>query len=117
MQVIKLSLDHWNFYCPVTGEKIAGDGEELNEPASLKGVWIQECIEEPYIIDPQLQSAWEAFYDHLTKDDNYDYDYSAIDQFFQDYPEPNWLAFKITAGTAFFNDTGWFIIDMNTESE
>ena len=42
MQIIDLTLNHWNFHCPVTGEKITGDGETLLFPPSLKGVWVDD---------------------------------------------------------------------------
>ena len=117
MQVNTLTLDHWNFHCPVTGEKITSDGEDLHFTPSLKGVWIQEVIEEPELKDTKLEAAWDEFYGKLTEDEDEDalddFDDKTVDQFLKNYHAPNWLAFKITAGTASFNDTVWFIIDMN----
>jgi len=115
MQLIKLSLDHWNFYCPVTGEKITGDGEELNQTRSLKGVWIGEEIGEAMIFDPQLQEAWDTLLENLPEDA--DLDDELLHRFLENYKAPNWVVFYICAGTDSLNSSDWFIIDMNSQKE
>lgn len=62
MQQIKLELNHTNFYCPATGVYILKDGEECNESApSLMGYWVDEVIDEPFIKNPDLSTAWEKY--------------------------------------------------------
>jgi hypothetical protein len=121
MQLISLSLSHWNFYFPVTGKKITGDGEDLNITPSLKGVWVNEILDEPTISDSELCTAWDHFIENLSNDENKEddeyLDDSTIDTFFRNYPAPNWIAFRIQAGTASFNETTWFILDMDTHNE
>ena len=124
MQLITLSLEHWNFYCPVTGEKITADGEDLNITPSLKGVWVNEILDEPILSDSELSTAWDNLIENLnddesaeTQDEDEDLDDSTVDTFLRNYSAPNWIAFRIRAGTASFNETTWFIIDMDTHSE
>ena len=41
MQIVKLHLDHLNFYCPVTGDPIFNEEEGLMlESPALKGYWV-----------------------------------------------------------------------------
>jgi len=124
MQLITLSLEHWNFYCPVTGEIITADGEDLNITPSLKGVWVNEILDEPTIPDSELCTAWDNLIENLnddesaeTQDEDEDLDGSTVDTFLRNYSAPNWIAFRIRAGTASFNETVWFIIDMDTTVE
>jgi len=188
MQIIDLNLDHWNFFCPVTGHKIQSDGGEPNFPPSLKGLWVGEIPDSPEIKDPALQQAWDKFIVNFDEESNQDRHYAfkngsqldidniaiyGIDQlsrptpsdiiigsfdvsengawreathrelneinedqaflhdlcsdidlnasvandFLKNYNAPNWIAFYICSGTTAFNDSAYYIIDMNTTSE
>ena len=45
MQLLNLELDHFNLYCPSTGEYILLEDEGVNEEAlSLKGYWVDEVM-------------------------------------------------------------------------
>lgn len=115
MQIIDLDLSHWNFYCPVTGQKIFGDGEEPNFPPSLKGLWIGEIPDTPEIKDPTLQAAWDNFIENF--DDESFLEPEDINDFLKKYNAPKWVAFYICSGPSFINQSAWYIIDMDTEVE
>lgn len=115
MQIIDLNLSHWNFHCPVTGQKIQSDGEDTQFPPSLKGLWIGEIADNPEIKDPTLQAAWDNFIENFN-DESF-LEPEDINGFLANYTAPNWLAFYICSGTAAFNDSAWYIIDMDTQSK
>jgi len=49
MQIVRLILDHINFFCPATGERITGGGLSANDEArSLVGYWIDCLFDEPH---------------------------------------------------------------------
>jgi hypothetical protein len=61
MQIIKLSLNHYNFYCPVTGKAIM-NGETMNlSIPSLVAHWFDEDFLNPQINDINLKVHWEDY--------------------------------------------------------
>jgi hypothetical protein len=117
MQILELELDHFNLYCPATGEFIFVEDEPINEDAlSLKGYWVDEVIEEPFIKDEALRKAWDGFIEEYEVDHQDFPEFSEIEQFLVNYPEPNWVIYKITTnGMACgpVSTTVWHVVDMN----
>lgn len=117
MQLLNLELDHFNLYCPSTGEKILSP-EDVNENAkSLKAYWVDEVMYEPFIKDEALEQAWKVFIEKYEEEHDEFPDYEEIETFLVNYPEPNWVIYKITnhgiaCGPVW--STVWQIIDMNT---
>lgn len=110
MQIIKLDLDHWNFFCPVTGAQILSEESKHPVPPSLKGLWISEIWDEPMLHDAKLQEAWEILYKSLDEEEN---DAECVEKFLTYYVHPQYIAFQLNCGTAFHSDSSWVIIDMN----
>ena len=121
MQILDLELDHFNLYCPATGEVILEDCEPINEDAlALKGYWIDEVISEPFIKDEALQQAWDAFVEKYEEENDDFPDYEEIEAFLVNYPELNWVIYKITThgmacGPVW--STVWHVVDMNVVKE
>ncbi len=117
MQLLNLELDHFNLYCPSTGEYILLEDEGVNEEAlSLKAYWVDEVMGEPFIKDGDLQKAWDAFVENYEKENDDFPDYTEIETFLVNYPEPNWVIYKITThGMACgpICSTAWNVVDMN----
>ncbi len=120
MQLLELELDHLNLYCPSTGEYILLEDEGVNEASlSLKGYWIDEIMGEPFIKDADLQNAWDNFIENYEKQNDDFPDYTEIEAFLVNYPEPNWVIYKITThGMACgpIWSTVWTLIDMNVKN-
>ena len=108
MQIVKLRLDHINFYCPVTGQLICNENEgQVGESPALKGYWVNLTPDEPFFIVPELAEPWKEYLSSVSDDDFPDAAevLAAID-------EPNWVAFEYDyAGVQ--GDIGWIVIDMN----
>lgn len=121
MQILDLELKHFNLYCPATGEVILEDCEPINEDAlALKGYWIDEVISEPFIKDDALQLAWENFIETYEAEHDDFPGYEEIEAFLVNYPEPNWVIYKITThgmacGPVW--STVWHVVDMNVVKE
>ena len=117
MQLLELELDHLNLFCPSTGEFILLEDEGVNEEAeSLKGYWVDEVMYEPFIKDKKLQQAWDLFIEKYEEEHADFPDYKEIEAFLVDYPQPNWVIYKITTcGMACgpIWSTVWTLIDMN----
>lgn len=122
MQIITFELNHYNFYCPVTGKCIMEPENVNTNVPSLQGVW-NTILDEPEIKNEKFQKDWEEWYekkesgefDNEFKDDENQYDYT-FEKFFDEYPE-DWVVFKICHyGEACgpVEDITWFVIDMNT---
>jgi hypothetical protein len=77
-------------------------------------------ITEPFIKDEALQKAWEQFIE-AHKEAHSDFpDYDEIEAFLVNYPEPNWVIYKITThGIACgpIWSTVWHVVDMNVVRE
>lgn len=122
MQIVNLILDHTNFFCPATGERITGGGLSGNDEArSLAGYWIDHVFDEPHFNDSGLEDAWNDECKPYRNKDHYAYpDGDVLEQFLIGFERPNWMVFKITTDGIPENPssiTTWFVIDMNTEIE
>jgi hypothetical protein len=119
MQIVSLKLDHYNFYCPVSGECISMEDEPLNENAlSFKGYWFDEFWDEPSIKDERLKALWLDFFQTLkTNYPNFiDIDYSEkLDEFFTSVEINNFVVFKIDKieGSIIPDRLIYYVIDMN----
>jgi hypothetical protein len=119
MQIISLKLDHYNFYCPVSGEYITLEDEPLNENAlSFRGYWFDEFWDEPTIKDERLKALWLDFFQTLKTDyPNFiDIVYSEkLDSFFTSVEINNFVVFKIDKieGSIIPDRLIYYVIDMN----
>jgi hypothetical protein len=71
-------------------------------------------IEEPFIKDPNLAKAWEDYLKVINDNEEIDIN-ETLEDFFADYPEDNWVVFKITQCTSMhgqISSTAWFVINM-----
>lgn len=103
MQIVRLELDHFNFYCPVTGEVITCEDEPLNEDAtSFLGCWTQEPLYEPIIKDRDLEHAWRNYVSSALErkeiDSEQDIDYLFVESFFETIDKLNSIVFELTVG-------------------
>jgi hypothetical protein len=116
MQIINLVLDHYNFYCPVTGTQIMGD-EFLNikNTPSLMGHWFDEEIFDPTIQDPLLKDAWQRVKKKFNQLDILQ-SYDRVYEFLRTYPSDSFVTFAIAENTSSaqaWNRSNFFVIDMN----
>jgi hypothetical protein len=123
MQIVELELNHFNFYCPATGEYILVEDEPCNEDAaSLMGYWVDEVIEEPFLKNQLLKKELEAFInDQEEQDEDFSFGFKELEQFLTEFKEPSWVVFKLTTcgigcGGPMCN-TVYLVIDMNTMTE
>lgn len=130
MQIVHLRLPHSNFFCPVTGQQITGEG--LYEPSpALMGVWHCELIDEPEIFDPLLEGEWEGYCAGIGSGGDEDVEEAVEEDFDEDgeldveaflsrIENENWVCFAITT-TEFacgpVDSTMWFVMDMNYDLE
>jgi hypothetical protein len=114
MQIISIHSENLNLYSPSTGEVLCHEETGYNEDAqSLLGYWVQEVLYEPFIKNPDLQKAWDAYMEESDARMEADDEYPGpdVDEFLARYNHPSWLVFRIeTAGM--IGDIAWFVIDM-----
>ena len=67
MQIVRLQLDHSNFYCPVTGQLIVNDEVFQASPATVF-TYIDEVGEFEHIL-PELNEIWEGVEAEADDDD------------------------------------------------
>ncbi len=119
MQIVSLKLDHYNFYCPVSGDYISLEDEPLNENAiSFRGYWFDEFWDEPTIKDERLKAQWSEYLQTLKT--NYSdlciIDYSEkLDDFFASVEINNFIVFKIhkVEISIIPDHLIYYVIDMN----
>lgn len=115
MQIINLVLDHYNFFCPVTGAQIMGN-EILNvNTPSLMGHWFDEEIFDPTIQDPLLKDAWQRVKKKFNQLD-FLQSYDRVYEFLRTYPSDSFVTFAIAENTSSaqaWNRSNFFVIDMN----
>ncbi len=119
MQIINLKLDHYNFYCPVSGEYITLEDEPINEDAiSFRGYWFDEFWDEPTIKDQTLKAAWESYLASLKMKhaDLSELDIvQTLDAFFHSIDSENYVVFKIHKREISIlpDKLIYYVIDMN----
>ncbi len=62
----------------------------------FNGYWIDEVNSEPFIKDEALQQAWDNFIETYEGEHDDFTGYEEIESFLVNYPEPNWVIYKIT---------------------
>lgn len=116
MQIIELSLDHYNFYCPVTGVWIANEEDVNDDAPSLLGYWLDEFWDEPFIKDDRLLQEWTKYMDNfeaLQNSEEFVNVFRLLEDFFSNLNLENVVVFK-KADNVPFSLTPYFVIDMNT---
>ena len=126
MQIIHLIVNHYNFYCPVTGECISADGEPVNLSASsLCGYWVSVERESPSIHYQDFEDAYHAYLKKCMADseadgaDGADYvpSWQELEVFLEEYDRPNWVVFSITTRLSDQDSTdAWYVIDLSQKS-
>ena len=114
MQLIKAHLNHFNFFCPATGQQILGDEVFEPSPATV-GVWIDEMVEEPQHLSDAMQPAWDTYLAGLDEEE----DWVDLPVFLRGVEEPNWVTFAITtSGMACgpVSSTVYVVIDMDHDA-
>ncbi|WP_245407242.1 hypothetical protein [Synechococcus sp. WH 8020] len=109
MQLIRLVRDDFDFFCPVTGKAVFTEGEVT--ASSFCGAWSDMVPEEPADLHPELQQAWDRYWNKL-QDHGGDLD---ITSFLESIDQPNWVAFEITvSGMACgpITQTSWTVLDL-----
>ena len=114
MQIIKLNLNHYNFFCPVTG-KVIMDNESMNlEVPSLMAHWFDEDFLNPQINNLNLKLHWE---DYKRDFDEFDFiDQSLVMNFLNQYFSVDYVAFAIeenAPSSQGLNHLNFFVIYMN----
>jgi len=117
MQIIKLSLDHYNFFCPVSGTVIM-DNETTNLTApSLVAHWFDEDLLSPHFNDLNIWLFWDDYKSNFEKFDMIDP--SLVFNFLEQYQSKNLVAFVIeenAPSSQGWNHSNFFVIDMNYSS-
>jgi hypothetical protein len=121
MNYNELELDHYNFFCPVTGVQILGESHCDESAPSLKAYWVDEVMDEPVIKDPGLEAAWAQLLEKFEEDEDGDFLMGDdLKKFLTNYVAPNWSVFEITTSGMSCGPTSstvWLVIDLNTELE
>lgn len=105
---MELNLQHYNFFCPVTGKRLLADGAQAQFSPAVIGLWVMEVMEDPVFLHDAIRPAWETW---LTA--NKDADDPDFRDFLNSVDQPNWVAFQLTTGGALLPETVVVVIDMN----
>lgn len=124
MKIIELSLNHHNFYCPVTGHHIQGP-EHFDASPALVGAWVTEVGTGPFTLDAPLQAAWEDWIQmheesDIEDDGNRFNEPYKISKFLAEVEAENLVCFEVTTrGFACdpISSTNWFVIDFSLDVE
>jgi hypothetical protein len=115
MPIIELDLDEWNFFCPLTGQKVFTEDGQANAP-TLRGGWCDEVPDEPIHLRGELKQLWQKYRKaQLAADDLLD-----IAAFLRSVELPNWVAFEITTrgmacGPVWSRE--WTVLELNPPEE
>ena len=119
MNYNELELDHYNFFCPVTGVQILGESHCDESVRSLKAHWVNEAMDEPVIRDPGLEAAWAQFLEEFEQDEDGGFLMcDDLKKFLTNYVAPNWSVFEITTSGMSCGPTSstvWLVIDLNVD--
>ena len=111
MQLIQLERDHWNFFCPATGEPVFKETGEPNA-TTVRGIWCHEVPEEPDQLCDELSSLWAA---HWAIQEAADEGVDVV-AFLRGVNMAGWVAFEITScGMACgpVCSTTWTVLDLS----
>jgi hypothetical protein len=113
MQILHYERWDHRFHCPVTGQPVFTELGEAQAP-TVRGVWVQEVVEDPMSLAPELQTAWDGYLGGLDPED-LDID---VDAFLAGVEHDGWAAFCITShGMACgpVSETIWVVLDLTME--
>lgn len=125
MQIVELTVDHYNFFCPVTGARISthGDPEVNFAAASLRGYWVSEALESPNIFAEDFETAYHAYLkrcswnsdeDGDAGDSDYVLGWEELEDFLKEFNRPNWTVFNVTTRLGDQDVTNaWYVIDLS----
>ena len=88
MQIVRLDLDHNNFFCPATGKPIFDEGGVVSPAVDF--VYIYEVGEIDYASAP-AQAAWDGI-----EENEEDPDFDLFERFVETYDARNLVCFEIT---------------------
>lgn len=114
MQIVKLHLDHYNFYCPVTGQRIL-DEETFNKSPALRFAYVD--VGDFEFADEEIKNLFDE-YKKLHGEDKDSLD--LFEEFVENTTLVDVIVFQIThsgiaCGPA--STTVWFAIDMNYDED
>jgi hypothetical protein len=115
MQIIQLELDDWNFFCPLTGQRVFHDDGQPNAP-TLRGGWCHEVPDQPVHLAEELKPLWQKY---LAAQEAAE-DMLDITAFLRSVELPNWVAFEITTrgmacGPVWSQE--WTVLELNSPDE
>ncbi len=118
MQVIEIEREDNDFFCPVTGLPVFDNRGKPAAP-TVRGLWVGEVVDEPFIWDEDLQRCWDEYLASLDEDE----DGIDIQEFLARVEAPGWVAFQISVygfacGPVW--STSWTVLDLayhKTEGE
>ena len=113
MQIVKLELKHYNFFCPATGEQILSEEYCNDDAKSLQGYWLDEFIDEPVIKNKTLAKDWKTF--QKKNQDPVENSSDLLRSFFTNYQKSDWVVFELTNKGDNMGLTVWKVLDLNTE--
>ncbi len=96
MQLLNLELDHFTLFCPATGIQILSEDDCNEDAPSFISYWLGDFMTEPTIKHEKLKLDWQMFYIENRQTENREPNFSEIEAFLMNYPEPNWVIYKIT---------------------
>ena len=111
MQVIRLTRNDWQFYCPITGEKAFHDDGEPNAK-SVRGIWVDAEPSEPCYLSSELEDAWNVYKTAQEAKE----EYCDLGEFLESVDKEGWIAFEITYagyGCGPVTTTTWTALDLN----
>lgn len=76
---------------------------------TVRGVWFDEIIDEPDIVDRELQDAWDAF---VAGTDPEDEERTA---FFERFDRQGWVVFEVANTESDVPSTAWVVVDVEAE--
>ena len=95
MQEVNLVLDHYDFFCPVTGEKILWQEDCKSSPATAF-IYVDYSQEFPFIT-PELLKLFEEKCDFEEEDENEDDGLEPYERFLLEIKDkPNLVVFNMT---------------------
>lgn len=84
---------------------------ERGVPASptVRGVWFDEIIDEPDIVDRELRQAWGAFVADL------DAEADERTAFFERFERKGWVVFEVANTESDVPGVAWVVVDVEAE--
>lgn len=97
-------------FCPVTGEPMLVNGSP--SAATVRGVWFDEAMDAPEIVDAELQQAWDEFVETVEAEERDD---DEPDAFFLQLRRAGWVTFEVTNTESDTPGRMWVVVDIEAE--